>query len=137
MDMPRKLITLFTVALVFSSASFASSTQTDNDAIAERIKPVGNVYVAGATPEPEAIATGPRDGAAVYGMFCTACHSSGVGGAPITNNAADWNDRIAQGKDTLVSHAINGFNAMPARGACMDCSDDEIIAAIDHMISDL
>jgi cytochrome c5 len=135
MDMPRKLITLLTAALVFSGASFASS-QEDYDAIAERIKPVGDVYIAGAEPVQE-VATGPRDGATVYGTFCIACHSSGVGGAPITGNADNWAPRIAQGKDVMIGHAINGFNAMPARGACMDCTDDEIIAAIDHMIEGL
>ncbi|NMV43156.1 cytochrome c5 family protein, partial [Vibrio parahaemolyticus] len=58
-------------------------------------------------------------------------------GAPKTGNADDWAPRIAQGKDTLVKHALEGFNAMPAKGTCMDCSDDEIIAAIDHMIEGL
>ncbi|ANO33994.1 cytochrome C [Vibrio breoganii] len=136
MDMSRKLITLFTAALVFSGASFASSSQEDYDAIAERIKPVGDVYLAGAEPEQE-VASGPRDGATIYGTFCVACHGTGVSGAPKINDAADWTARIAQGKETMADHAINGFNAMPARGACMDCSDDEIIAAIDHMIADL
>ncbi|MFP3459052.1 c-type cytochrome, partial [Psychrobacter sp. SIMBA_152] len=48
-------------------------------------------------------------------------------------SADDWAPRIAKGKDTLLDHAINGFNAMPPRGTCMDCSDDEISAAIDFM----
>ncbi|CAM3185159.1 c-type cytochrome [Vibrio rarus] len=137
MDMPRNLITLITVALVFSSASFASSSQQDDDAIAQRIQPVGSVYLAGSEPEQTVASAGPRDGATVYGTFCLACHSSGVGGAPKINDASDWESRIAQGKETMVNHALNGFNAMPARGACMDCSDDEIIAAIDHMIAEL
>ncbi|MDF4603827.1 c-type cytochrome, partial [Vibrio parahaemolyticus] len=54
-----------------------------------------------------------------------------------SGNADDWAPRIAQGKDVLVKHALEGFNAMPAKGTCMDCSDDEIIAAIDHMIEGL
>ena len=58
-------------------------------------------------------------------------------GAPKTGDAGDWAPRIAQGKDVLADHAINGFNAMPAKGSCMDCSDDEIIAAIEHMIEGL
>ncbi|WP_367987618.1 cytochrome c5 family protein [Vibrio sp. NTOU-M3] len=137
MDMSRKIVTAFVAALTFSSASFAASvSQEEYDAIAERIKPVGDVYLAGSEPvvaEP----TGPRDGASVYGTFCVACHASGVSGAPKTGDAADWAPRIAKGKDVLADHAINGFNAMPAKGSCMDCSDDEIIAAIEHMIKDL
>lgn len=135
--MSRKLLTALVAAITFSSASFAASvSQEEYDAIAERIKPVGDVYLAGAEPV-KAEPTGPRDGATVYGTFCIACHSSGVSGAPKTGDAGDWAPRIAQGKDVLTNHAINGFNAMPAKGSCMDCSDDEIIAAIEHMIKDL
>ncbi|MGD8234118.1 c-type cytochrome [Vibrio sp. TRT 1302] len=137
MDMSRKLLTALVAAITFSSASFAASvSQEEYDAIAERIKPVGDVYLAGAEPV-KAEPTGPRDGATVYGTFCIACHSSGVSGAPKTGNAGDWAPRIAQGKDVLTNHALNGFNAMPAKGSCMDCSDDEIIAAIEHMIKGL
>ncbi|WP_038175597.1 MULTISPECIES: c-type cytochrome [Vibrio] len=137
MDMSRKMLTALVAAITFSSASFAANvSQEQYDAIAERIKPVGDVYLAGAEPV-KAEPTGPRDGATVYGTFCIACHASGVSGAPKTGNAEDWAPRIAQGKDVLANHAINGFNAMPARGSCMDCSDDEIIAAIEHMIADL
>ncbi len=135
--MSRKILTALVAAITFSSASFAASvSQEQYDAIAERIKPVGDVYLAGAEPV-KAEPTGPRDGATVYGTFCIACHASGVSGAPKTGNAGDWAPRIAQGKDVLTNHALNGFNAMPAKGSCMDCSDDEIIAAIEHMIKDL
>jgi cytochrome c5 len=37
--------------------------------------------------------------------------------------------------ETLLTHAINGFNAMPPRGTCAACSDEEIQAAIDHMLA--
>ncbi|MCW8333197.1 cytochrome c5 family protein [Vibrio sp. SCSIO 43135] len=137
MDMSRRMISVLFAALTFSTAAFAADvSQEEYDAIAERIKPVGDVYLAGSEPV-AAEPTGPRDGATVYGMFCTACHSSGVSGAPKTGDAGDWAPRIAQGKDVLKDHAINGFNAMPAKGSCMDCSDDEIVAAIDHMIKGL
>lgn len=135
--MSRKMLTALVAAITFSSATFAANiSQEEYDAIAERIKPVGDVYLAGAEPV-AAEPTGPRDGATVYGTFCTACHATGVTGAPKTGNADDWAPRIAQGRDVLNNHAINGFNAMPAKGSCMDCSDDEIIAAIDHMIAGL
>ncbi|XNO32493.1 c-type cytochrome [Vibrio alginolyticus] len=137
MDMSRQMISVLFAALTFSTAVLASDiSQTEYDAIAERIQPVGDVYLAGSEPVKEE-PTGPRDGATVYGTFCIACHASGVNGAPKTGNADDWAPRIAQGKDTLVKHALEGFNAMPAKGTCMDCSDDEIIAAIDHMIEGL
>lgn len=137
MDMSRQMISVLFAALTFSTAALASDiSQTEYDAIAERIQPVGDVYLAGSEPVKEE-PTGPRDGSTVYGTFCIACHASGVNGAPKTGNADDWAPRIAQGKETLVKHALEGFNAMPAKGTCMDCSDDEIIAAIDHMIEGL
>ncbi|WP_165309962.1 c-type cytochrome [Vibrio ziniensis] len=133
--MSRSLFSVLFAALTFSTAALATS-QADYDAIAERIKPVGDVYLAGSEPvvaEP----TGPRDGAKVYGTFCIACHASGVSGAPIKGNADQWAPRIAQGKDVLKTHALNGLNLMPPKGTCMDCSDDEILAAIEHMIEGL
>lgn len=130
----RRIIVPAIAALTFSTASIAADLS--NDAIAERIKPVGEVYLAGSEPvsnEPK----GPRTGAQVYGTFCIACHGSGVAGAPKVGDAGAWAPRIAQGNDVLKDHAINGFNAMPAKGSCMDCSDDEIVAAIEHMIKDI
>jgi cytochrome c5 len=135
--MPQKLLTILCAALTFSAASFSSNvSQEEYDAIAERIKPVGDVYLVGAEPV-AAEPTGPRDGNTVYTMFCSACHGTGVSNAPIIGDADAWSARIAQGMDVLTDHAINGFNAMPAKGACMDCSDDEIVAAIEHMIEGL
>ncbi len=133
--MSRSLLSVLFAALTFSSATLATN-QADYDAIAERIKPVGDVYLAGSEPV-KAEPTGPRDGATVYGTFCIACHSSGVSGAPIKDNAEQWAPRIAQGEDVLKKHAIEGLNLMPAKGTCMDCSDDEIVAAIEHMIAGL
>lgn len=119
----------------FSVAAFASNP-SDYDAITERIKPVGNVYLAGSEPiEEEPI--GPRDGETVYKTFCTACHATGVTGAPKIRNATDWAPRIAQGKAVLTEHALQGFNLMPVKGTCMNCSDEEIVAAIEHMIDGL
>jgi cytochrome c5 len=63
------------------------------------------------------------------------CHASGAAGAPKFGDAAAWGPRIGKGMDTLYSNAINGFNGMPAKGLCMDCSDDEVNAAVDHMTS--
>lgn len=133
--MSRSLLSVLFAALTFSTAALATGP-ADHDAIAERIKPVGDVYLAGSEPA-TAEPTGPRDGATVYGTFCVACHATGVSGAPVKGNAEQWAPRIAQGKDVLKQHAIEGLNLMPAKGTCMDCSDDEIVAAIEHMIEGL
>ena len=79
------------------------------------------------------------DGAKVYQQTCFACHGNGVAGAPKAGDAAAWNDRIAKGKDTLYKHAISGFQGnsgvMPPKGGRMDLSDDEVKAAVDHMVA--
>jgi len=132
-------LTIATLA-VFSTLSFAISADMSDEAIAERIKPVGDVYLDGELPDvaPVAeVAAGPRDGATVYNTKCMACHATGAAGAPVKGDAGQWASRIAQGNETLYTHAIQGFNAMPAKGTCMDCSDDEIKAAVDFMITGL
>jgi cytochrome c5 len=100
------------------------------EAIKKRLAPVGTVYLAGAAPA-EVVASGPRSGEQVYQAACFACHGTGALGAPKTSD--EWASRLTKGRDVLVKHAINGFNAMPPRGTCMDCSDEEIAAAIDFM----
>jgi len=63
-----------------------------------------------------------------------ACHGTGAGGAPKMGDKAAWAPRIKQGADTLHKHAIAGLNAMPPKGLCMTCSDDEVIAAVDYIV---
>ena len=65
---------------------------------------------------------------------CAACHDSGAAGAPKTGDAGAWASRIDKGMDTLVKHAYEGFNAMPAKGMCSDCSEEEIAAAVEYIV---
>lgn len=77
---------------------------------------------------------GGIDGAAIYGQVCTACHDTGAAGAPKRGDAGAWASRLEQGEETLYSHAIEGFNAMPAKGGNPGLSDAEVKAAVDHLI---
>jgi len=76
-----------------------------------------------------------RSGEDVYNAACSVCHGTGAGGAPKHGDIGAWVDRIAQGNDVLYEHAIKGFNGMPAKGLCMDCSDDELQLAVDYMVA--
>jgi len=78
---------------------------------------------------------GPRDGKAVYNAVCQTCHASGLLGSPMLGDAGAWGPRIAKGKDTLYTHAINGFNAMPAKGGA-DIPDEEVQNAVDYMVGE-
>jgi len=76
---------------------------------------------------------GPREGKAVYNAVCHTCHAAGLLGSPVFADAGAWGPRIAKGKDTLYTHAINGFNAMPAKGGA-DIVDEEVQNAVDYMV---
>lgn len=74
------------------------------------------------------------DGEATYNQACMACHMTGAAGAPIRGNADHWEARQEKGIDTLYDHAINGFQAMPAKGGQPGLSDDQVKAAVDYML---
>lgn len=78
----------------------------------------------------------PRTGEQVYQQFCSTCHKTGVANAPKFADKAAWEPRIARGKDVLYQSAMNGVagTAMTPKGSCMNCSDDELKAAVDYMV---
>jgi len=125
--------------LIGLTVSLLTASVFADTSIAERIAPVGDVYLDGeiatantasASNEPAE----PRSGEKIYNTYCVACHATGAAGAPIKGDAIAWEPRVAQGEEVLVEHAINGFNAMPARGTCSNCSDDEIVATVQFLI---
>ena len=75
------------------------------------------------------------DGKAVYSAACALCHTTGAMAAPKTGDKAAWAIRLKKGVDTLYESAINGLNAMPAKGGKSQFSDVEIKAAVDYIIS--
>ena len=73
------------------------------------------------------------DGKKVFEATCQACHGGAVPGIPGIGKKDEWASRIKQGKETLHKHALEGFNAMPAKGGNAGLSDDEVKAAVDYM----
>jgi len=92
-----------------------------------------------ATPEPAAATGGTGasggEGESVYKKACKNCHDAGIAGAPKLSDSAAWAPRIEKGNDALLESVKNGLNAMPPKGACMSCSDEELRSAIAYMIS--
>lgn len=123
--------------ILLMTAMVSGTAVANDDEVQARIAPVGSTCMQGdkcaAAPAPVA-AAGPKSGKDVYAGFCTTCHGAGVLGAPKYGAAADWAPRVAKGKETLYTHAIAGFNAMPPKGMCAACSDDEIKGAVDYML---
>ncbi len=66
----------------------------------------------------------------LYIQSCYGCHSSGAAGAPRSGNTEQWALRLQKGLDTLLANTKNGINSMPAKGMCMNCSDDDFRALI-------
>jgi cytochrome c5 len=74
-------------------------------------------------------------GQEIYDSKCKVCHGTGAAGAPKMGDKEAWAPRIATGTDSLMNSVINGKNAMPPKGTCMDCSDEDLKAAMNYMIS--
>lgn len=77
----------------------------------------------------------PREGKVIYEGVCHTCHTAGLLGAPKFGDKGAWGPRIAKGTATLHQHALQGFNAMPAKGGNADLLDVEVTNAVDYMVS--
>ena len=69
----------------------------------------------------------------LYASACQACHLTGVAGAPKLGDVPAWSDRAGKGLDTLVSNAVNGIGAMPARGGSQ-LTDDQIRSVVEYIL---
>ena len=68
-----------------------------------------------------------------YNKSCAVCHASGAANAPKTGDVAAWEPRMAKGMEVLVQSVQSGLNAMPPKGMCFDCSDEDYAAMIEYM----
>jgi cytochrome c5 len=176
-DTPQQLLVLLVLSfavpvaiLVMLAILATSGTKFDQDhpgmtdaAIAQRIKPVGQVRLAeggaaevpaeasatpatpaqatsAATPPGSAPAAGARaaaagDGKAVFDKTCMACHATGLAGAPKAGDKAAWEPRLKQGMEALYATSLKGKGAMPPKGGATQLSDAEVKAAVDYMVS--
>lgn len=85
---------------------------------------------------------GTLDGKTIFGALCTTCHTNTATGAPNINDKATWAPRIAEGLDTLVKHAIEGYQGkdgkgalMPAKGGNPSLTDAQVKATVEWMLS--
>jgi len=107
----------------------------NSPSLSQRISPIGEFSaetVAVVVEEPVILS-----GEEAYAS-CTACHESGIAGAPRVGQIDAWSARIAQGMDILYDHAINGYTGkdglMPAKGGNMALLDESVKAAVDFMV---
>ena len=143
-------LVMITLAIRMHGSLVGSDNPARDEAKLARIQPVFDVY-AGETgraalaaasepvseaPAVEAAFGGSMDGEMIYNNVCQACHMAGAAGAPQLV-AAQWEERLDQGVDTLVQHAINGIGVMPAKGGRADLSDAQVRASVEYMLDQI
>lgn len=106
-----------------------ATVETEDAPVSQDTKPADTTQTAAAEP----IAMGER----VYNTTCSSCHKAGVANAPKVGDKTAWAPRIAKGMDAMMQSAINGVpgTSMMKKGTCFSCSDEELKAAIEYMIS--
>lgn len=100
-----------------------------------------NLYAASHHPQVflEQIKGSKNEGEQIVSHFCINCHAKTPLiplGAPRIGELQDWKTRLKQGINLLLKHTDEGFNAMPARGGCFECTDQQLILAILAMLPD-
>jgi cytochrome c len=77
-------------------------------------------------------------GEKIYGQYCSLCHKSGMGGAPVVGEVSDWQGRAAAGMVALKKRAIDGYTGrygfMPPKGGFTHLTDQEIEAVVEYMM---
>ena len=133
--MKRVVIGLAVLLGLVGTSLYAVPPGTD-DEIRARLEPFGSVCRAGEDCGVAAavVASGPLSGEQVYNQFCFACHATGVSDAPILGDASSWGERLDKSMDELMVSTLDGINAMPPKGTCMNCSDDELADAVTYML---
>ncbi|MCW8417372.1 c-type cytochrome [Fluoribacter dumoffii] len=132
---------LFLIVLFgYSFAMYACNEERQRE-IQLRIQPVGEVSVQGqaqaelGNKTPGDAGAKNEPGKDTYEHYCIVCHREGLAGAPKFRDEHDWKPRLSERKlDELLASSIKGLNAMPVKGTCIKCSDEDLKAAISYML---
>ena len=120
-------IIIITLATSKPDSSDTGTMIVENKPAEADVQPVAAVKVADNTPAKN---NSSISGEKITQANCAMCHASGLMNAPKIGDAGQWGPRIAQGKETLISHAIKGIRTMPAKGGNASLSDEEVAAAV-------
>lgn len=113
--------------------SLSHLSQDDRLAIATYLKTVESIETLGLPPSHRKPTL--KRGRQVYLRSCVICHQNGEMAAPVIGNGPNWELRLkTNGLVGLYRHAIYGYNSMPVKGACVTCSDNDVIAAVEYIL---
>ena len=107
------IVPILLIAMVASLAMRSVEPSVDvksDEAVAKRLKPVGQVVVAEGSDVP-----GQRTGKQVVEAVCSACHATGALNAPKLADTGAWHELIKDGHAHLTEMAIKGIRQMPPR----------------------
>ena len=143
----KLMLIVWAIAMIFIGFKALNSTSGDSsnsetmveNSVLERIKPVGEVRIDTSikVASAEIVETAVRSGEEIYNSKCAGCHSSGVMGSPKFASLEDWAPRVGLGLEKLTLSAIAGKGGMPAKGTCMDCTDNDIKITVQYMLDSL
>ena len=143
----KLMLIVWAIAMFFIGFKALNSTSGDSsqsvtiveNSVLERIKPVGEVRIDTSTKvaSAEIVETAVRSGEEIYNSKCAGCHTSGVMGSPKFASLEDWAPRVGLGLEKLTLSAIAGKGGMPAKGTCMDCTDNDIKITVQYMLDSL
>lgn len=151
---PITLIVMITQFVTGGGDTSKDNPAMSPEAVAKRLKPVGEVVVDPNQPKPAASVTAAptpgkiaaipaaKAGAAgkggvgksIYDATCHTCHTTGVAGAPKAGDKAAWAPRLKEGMKTVYAIALKGKGAMPPKGGNTALSDADVRAAVDYMV---
>ena len=149
------IVLISIVAHIVTGGTSKDNPALSDEAIAKRLKPVGELKVDPNQPAP--VATAPvtvvaapasagkgapaaaggdsGKGKSIFDTTCMACHATGAAGAPKIGDKTAWAPRLKEGMPTVYGIAMKGKGAMPPKGGNATLSEDDIKAAVDYMVS--
>lgn len=135
-------IIFFSFLFGFENCAYADFFDNSTIALENRIAPIGKVNVTTSNVTQSSLKdtnkiTHAQLGKTIFNNKCILCHNNGIAGAPRLGNMPDWAPRIKKKFSLLLKHATMGFQAMPPKGACLECSISDLEAAIHYMLDQL
>ena len=92
------------------------------------------LYVNGVESDPSP-ADSNFDLQGTYQVFCFACHSTGLSGAPIPGDVEALGTRMEKGREEIIEIMNSGLNAMPPKGLCTTCTEDQLWELTQYMVN--
>ncbi|HET8552899.1 MAG TPA: c-type cytochrome [Gammaproteobacteria bacterium] len=140
-------VVFYIVAHIVAAGHYSTTSNDPLKAklLSERLAPVGQVYIGKVPPSAQAPAAAktanakPMSGKEIWEGTCSACHKTGVAGAPPIGHKKEWAKHIAKGLATLKDHALHGYHGpegfMPAKGGNPSLTDRQVVKAMEYMVS--